>query len=253
MLSKNKIKYINSLKIKKYRSQYKQFIAEGTKIVKELIINKKDIAEIYATKDWINNNNVPEGICTVCDIKDIQKISSLKNPQEVLAVVNHKNTNLDYKKLSDQLIITLDNIQDPGNLGTIIRIADWYGIETIICSEDSVDCYNPKVVQATMGAFARVDILYTDIKNLISDMTEKFSVPVYGTFLEGENIYNCSLTKNGIIVMGNEGSGISENVESLVTQKLYIPNFPPETETSESLNISVATAITCSEFRRRFI
>jgi TrmH family RNA methyltransferase len=149
--------------------------------------------------------------------------------------------------LDGKLSLALDTVQDPGNLGTIIRIADWFGIEHVLCSKETVEVYNPKVVQATMGALARVSVHYVDLVEVLKET----SLPVYGTFLEGEDIYGEALSAEGVIVMGNEGNGVSEEVKKLVSRKLYIPNFPKGRETSESLNVAVATAITCAEFRRR--
>ena len=145
-------------------------------------------------------------------------------------------------------MLALDTVQDPGNLGTIVRIADWFGIRDIVCSETCADIYNPKTVQATMGALARVRVHYTSLADFLRQIHPS---PVYGTFLEGNDIYREELSGNGVIVMGNEGNGISEAIKPFVERKLYIPNYPPDTETSESLNVAIATAITCAEFRRR--
>ncbi len=156
---------------------------------------------------------------------------------------------LNDRELKGRLSIALDGIQDPGNLGTIIRVADWMGVRHIICSRDTVDVYNPKVVQATMGAISRVKVYYADLSDVLRKLRE--SMPVYGTFLDGDNIYATELTEEGIIVMGNEGKGVSEPVANLATKRLYIPSYPPGEQTSESLNVAVATAITLSEFRRQ--
>ena len=169
-------------------------------------------------------------------------------PQSVVALFKKPTYQLDYKSLGSQLSLMLDTVQDPGNLGTIIRIADWFGIENVICSKETVDVYNPKVVQATMGALSRVRVHYLDLEKMLQDLK---GVPVFGTFLEGDDIYEETLPPSGIIVMGNEGNGISSNVKKYVDRKLYIPNFPQSRDTSESLNVAVATAIVCSEFRRR--
>ena len=251
MLSKNKIKYINSLKIKKYRSVHNQFIAEGNKIVRELISQNYPVDQIYCTEEW--NNSVKNSLnnITICTQSELKKISTVTTPQQVIAILNIPQAEIDYDLVSTELVLMLDNIQDPGNLGTIMRIADWFGIKNIICSGESVDVYNPKVIQASMGAFTRVSVHYTDLTIALSEIKDRHEVPVYGTFLEGENIYNEPLSKNGIIIMGNEGKGISEKLEKFINRKIFIPNYPANAETSESLNISVATAITCSEFRRR--
>ena len=154
----------------------------------------------------------------------------------------------DESSLASNLVIALDRVQDPGNLGTIMRIADWFGITDIICSLDTVDVYNPKVVQATMGAISRVKVHYLDLANLIK---QNPNIPVYGTFLDGRNIYETSLTPHGIVVMGNEGQGISNEIGALIKRRLFIPSYPQERPTSESLNVGMATAITIAEFRRR--
>ena len=150
--------------------------------------------------------------------------------------------------VSQSLCLALDDIQDPGNLGTIIRVADWFGIEHIFCSQGTVDVYNPKTIQATMGALARVKLHYCDLPSFIASLGD---VPVYGTFLDGDNMYEKELTPHGLIVMGNEGNGVSAEVANLVNERLYIPNYPPQRETSESLNVAMATGIICAEFRRR--
>ena len=150
--------------------------------------------------------------------------------------------------MKHSLCLALDDIQDPGNLGTIIRLADWFGIENIFCSHGTVDVYNPKVIQATMGALARVKLHYCDLVKLITSVKD---IPIFGTFLDGNNIYGEDLSKNGLIIMGNEGNGVSKEVSKLINKKLYIPNYPTSRETSESLNVAIATAIVCAEFRRR--
>ncbi len=178
----------------------------------------------------------------------LTSISQLKTPQQVIAIFKQPIHSYKVDVLKTQLCLALDGIQDPGNLGTIIRLADWFGIEHIFCSIDTVDVYNPKVVQATMGAIARVKVHYVPLDNLI----EKGSpTAVYGTFLNGKNIYSDKLTKTGLLIMGNEGEGISKELERHVNKRLYIPNFPAERATSESLNVAVATAIACAEFRRQ--
>ena len=181
---------------------------------------------------------------------EIDRVSLLKNPQQVLAVFRQSQYQLDFTSLSGKLSLVLDSIQDPGNLGTIIRIADWFGIENIICSIETADVYNPKTIQATMGALARVKVHYTDLSIFLG---QNKILPVYGTFLTGKDIYTENLTPEGLIVMGNEGNGISETIESFISKRLYIPNYPAGQPTSESLNVAVATAIACAEFRRRQI
>lgn len=185
----------------------------------------------------------------IANLEDLQRASLLKTPQDVIAVFEQRNEATNTSVIERELCLALDDVQDPGNFGTIIRIADWFGIEHIFCSLGTADVYNPKVVQATMGALARVHVHYLSLTELIEGLKE---VPVYGTFLDGTNIYKQSLSETGLIVMGNEGNGISAEVRKLINRKLYIPNFPAGRSTSESLNVAVATAITCAEFRRRY-
>lgn len=251
-LSKNKIKYIQSLKDKKYRDEHTAFVVEGDKMVAELLQVMK-CQLLVATSDFIQANftqksNVEE-VIEVSHKSELSKVSFLKNPQQALGVFYQPDYTLSVDQLKDRLSLALDCIQDPGNLGTIIRLADWYGIENIICSTDTVDVYNPKVVQATMGALARVKVHYVDLCAFLRDMG---GVPLYGTFLDGDNMYQQELTPTGIVVMGNEGNGISTQIEALITNKLFIPSYPQDRETSESLNVAIATAIICTEFRRRF-
>ena len=183
--------------------------------------------------------------------EELQRISFQQHPQQVLALFPIPSQAGDYphKLLNEQtLTLALDGVQDPGNLGTIIRIADWFGVNTLICSEDTADAWNPKVVQATMGSLARVNIIYTSLTTLLDYLPDDF--PIYGTFLDGKDIYTEQLTSGGLIIMGNEGNGISEEVRQRVNHRLLIPNFH-QGETADSLNVAIATAITCSEFRRR--
>lgn len=238
MLSKNQIKLVRSLELKKNRKRENLFVAEGPKVVGDLLRTGYKPHTIFSTTPRADAQLVTE--------EELRHISFLQHPQEVLAVFEipaapHPSPD------GQQLSLALDGIQDPGNLGTIIRIADWFGIGTIYCSPETADAYNPKVVQATMGSIAHVSITYCNLVELLSTA----HCPVYGTLLNGDNIYQQPLTPHGIIVMGNEGNGISQAVRPLITHRLLIPNFNPATETAESLNVAIATAITCSEFRRR--
>ena len=182
--------------------------------------------------------------------EELSRASLQKTPQEVLAVFVQPSYDLNPEVIKSSLCLALDDVQDPGNLGTIIRLADWFGIEHIFCSTGTADVYNPKTVQATMEALARVKVHYCSLPQLIESLTD---IPVYGTFLNGNIIYAESLSAHGLIVMGNEGKGVSLEVEKLINNKLYIPNYPQERETSESLNVAIATAVVCSEFRRRLL
>jgi len=253
MISQNRIKQINLLKNKKNRLKYNNFVAEGRKIVGELLKSNIKIEYIVATEHWIENNkleNISFEILTAND-KELKKISSLTTTQEVLAVVEIPKTVFDKNEISENLSIVLDGIQDPGNLGTIIRLADWFGIKNVFCSPNTVDLYNSKVIQATMGAFLRVKVHYLDIENLISEYNKTSDFETFGTFMEGENIYKKNLPNKGFIVMGNEGNGISPAVSKLIDNKINIPNFSTNPEKTESLNVAIATAIVCSEFMKK--
>ena len=250
MLSKNKIKYIRSLELKKNRKEERVFVAEGHKLVGDLL-GHFPCRLLVAIPTWLEKNpkvQADEIIEVTPD--ELTRASLQKTPQEVLAVFEQPTWTYDVASVSKSLCLALDDIQDPGNLGTIIRLADWFGIEHIFCSQGTVDVYNPKTIQATMGALARVKLHYCHLPLLIASLGD---VPVYGTFLDGENMYGKTLTDHGLIVMGNEGNGIGEEVARLVNERLYIPNYPPQRETSESLNVAVATAVICAEFRRRTV
>ena len=244
MISKNQIKYVRQLEQKKFRNREGLFVAEGTKVVGDLLKRYQPHA-IFATPAWIAENS-QSSITSVTD-DELRRLSFQQHPQQVLALFPIPEP-ADLSPLTSHLSLLLDGVQDPGNLGTIIRIADWFGISNIICSEDTVDAYNPKVVQATMGSIARVNIIYTNLLELLDGLPADF--PVYGTLLDGENIYTQELTPHGLIIMGNEGNGISDAVRQRVNRRLLIPDFH-NGDTADSLNVAIATAITCSEFRRR--
>ena len=246
MISKNQIKYIRQLELKKFRKRENCFVAEGPKVVGDLM-RKYQPKAIFATAEWQPMHSYDRSVLTTITDEELRRISFLQTPQQVLAIFPTPNAQHP-SPITQHLSLALDGIQDPGNLGTIIRIADWFGIDTIYCSEDTADAYNPKVVQATMGSLAHVHILYTDLLQLFQSLPPSY--PIYGTLLDGEDIYNQPLSQEGIIVMGNEGNGISEAVRQKVTHRLLIPNFH-QGDSAESLNVAIATAITCSEFRRR--
>ncbi|NDW18582.1 RNA methyltransferase [Dysgonomonas sp. 216] len=248
-LTKNRIKHIQSLKDKKHRIEHKTFVAEGDKMVAELI-GKIKCQLLLVTDDFIlgkDLSSVEEVI--VVDNSDLAKASFLKTPQNVLGVFYQPENEINPEELKSTLSMALDGVQDPGNMGTIVRLCDWYGIENIFCSKDCADIYNPKTVQATMGAISRVKIHYLDLEYFLSEYAT--DIPVYGTLLDGNNMYTESLSENGIIIMGNEGNGIRPEIQRMITHKLFIPNYPATRETSESLNVAIATAIICAEFRRR--
>lgn len=247
-LSKNKIKYIQSLKQKKYREEYNTFVAEGSKLISDLISHLP--CQLLVVTEGLRNNiptdKAEETI--IASRADMRRASHLATPPDALAIFYQPKHNLSAIDFTKKLSLVLDEVQDPGNLGTIIRIANWFGIENIICSHNTVDLYNTKTVQATMGALAGVNVHYTNILNLLTTYAH---LPIYGTFLEGKNIYTQTLQPHGFIVMGNEGRGISPEIENLITNRLYIPNFSTQHSTTESLNVAVATAVVCAEFRRR--
>ena len=236
MITKAQQKLIRSLEQKKYREREGLFVAEGPKVVGDLLEAGFEAVMTFRTPDDITE-------------EELQRISFLQHPQGVLSVVKKPLQSSAFQLQPSKLILALDGVQDPGNLGTIIRIADWFGIDEIVCSKDTADCWAPKVVQATMGSIARAHILYKDLAELLEE-AERKDIPVYGTLLDGRNIYEEELTEGGIIIMGNEGNGISPALRTRIKRKLFIPDFH-QGRTVDSLNVAIATAITCSEFRRR--
>jgi TrmH family RNA methyltransferase len=250
MLSKNKIKFIKSLDKKKYRTESACFLAEGNKLVAD-ILPFFDCELLLAKSSWLaTQGDIKAKELLAAEEGEIEKVSLLKTPQEVIAVFRQPDYPFRQADLNTGLTLVLDGIQDPGNFGTIIRLADWFGIRQVVCSPDTVDVYNPKTIQATMGALAHVKIFYTSLPELIDCMN---GIPVYGAFLDGENMYEQKLSPTGLIVMGNEGKGISPKLKSRINHRLYIPNYPPDSESTESLNVAVATAVVCAEFRRQEI
>ncbi len=254
MLSNNKIKFIKSLDNKKSRDESGQFIIEGDKVVREFINAGWNINLLVAKTKW--TETLPEQ--TLQNIKEIiyveynelKKISSLRTPHNVLAIVNKPEFLINWNKILNNLTLVLETIQDPGNLGTIIRTAAWFGISNIICSPDSVDVFNQKVIQASMGAILRVEVFYNNLFDFMNRISES-NFPVYGASLNGIPVYDCDLSANGIILLGNESAGISPSLEKYITQKIKIPCFSETTEGIDSLNVSMAAAIICSEFRRK--
>ena len=249
MITKARIKLIKSLEQRKKRNIHQLFVAEGPKLVEELLATMQP-SYIAATQEWWDKNkSLIKSACEADTItpEELQKTSLLQTPQQVIALFPIPQHKFCHEVAQHELCLALDGVQDPGNMGTILRIADWFGIHNVICSEDTVDVYNPKAVQATMGALARVKVHYTNLNELF----RQGNTPIYGTLLDGKNIYEQELGQNGYIVMGNEGKGLSPAIRELVTQKLYIPNYPIGAKTTESLNVAIATSIVCSEFRRR--
>lgn len=255
MVTKKQLQFVNSLKQKKYREEYQLFIAEGAKIVPELLNSEIEVKQIFATKEFIESTAINKEVeCLEVKYNELERISALTTPNEALAICKIPTVFFDKSSLKDNITLVLDDIKDPGNLGTIIRIADWFGIETILCSNESADAYNPKVVQATMGSIARVKLHYIDIGALLKDIDISDQFPVYGALLEGEDIYKERLADRGFIVIGNESRGISDSIKPFISKKLTIPSFSHYKSgkgEAESLNAAIATAIICSEFRRK--
>ncbi len=252
MISKRKHKELSALQLKKFRTENKQFLVEGEKIIEELLLSGWEIDTIIATKRWINLHRNAESKCSElieATEDELKKISSLKTPNQVVAAVKFAKSTFTLKDLEGKLAIMLDEIQDPGNLGTIIRLCDWFGIKNIICSNSTVDIYNPKVVQASMGSIFRVNIEYAELTEWLETYQNAFGYPVFGAFLEGKNIYRENLPAKGLIIFGNESKGISEVVSQYISEKITIPRIAGTG--AESLNVSLAAAIICSEFRRR--
>lgn len=240
MVSKNQIKLITSLQQKKYRIANQMFFAEGIKVIQELLLSNFELVHLYTTQN--DFEKVSNDKKTVIEEGDLKKITSLATPNTCLAVFKIAD-----KKpiINTGLIVALDSIRDPGNMGTILRLCDWFGVQQVVCSKETVDLYNPKVVQATMGSITRVNVSYLDL----SDYIRSANMPVFGTFMDGDNIYKSTLPQNGIIVMGNEANGISAAIEKDINHRLSIPRFGIVQKT-ESLNVATATGIILSEFKR---
>ena len=240
MLSKNQIKLITSLQQKKQRFVNQLFFAEGIKVIQELVESNFELVHLYTTQN--DFEEVSQDKKTIISENELKKISALATQNSCLGVFRIQ---ADKKIIESGLILALDSIRDPGNLGTILRLCDWFGIDQIVCSKDAVDIYNPKVVQATMGSIARVNVNYIDLENFIGQT----QLPVFGTFMQGNIIYKTDLPQEGIIVMGNEANGISPELEKVIKNRLTIPRFGSLQKT-KSLNVATATAIVLSEFRR---
>lgn len=251
-LSKNKTKLITALAHKKYRDELGLFAAEGTKLVLDLVSAGLHCHLLAATPEWLAAHPAPpaDEVAEATE-EELRRASSQKSPQGVLAVLRKPAGTPDPNAPARDLCLALDDVQDPGNLGTIVRVADWLGIRHVYCSPHTADVYSPKAVQATMGALARVRLHYTDLPALLARCREA-GLPVYGTFMDGDSLYAADgLETRGMIVMGNEGNGISPEVGRLVSHRLAIPPYPPGEPTCESLNVGVAAAIVCAEMRRR--
>lgn len=247
-LSKNKIKYIRSLKDKKNRNLHNTFVAEGTKLVNDLLLSCQcqllaALPEVITTLPY---NNVEEVI--EASEQELAKATHLQTAPQALAVFYQPPHLNSQPQLRGTLSLALDGVQDPGNVGTILRIADWFGIEQVLCSSDTADLFNPKTVQATMGAIARIKGFQCNLTSMLGDHVD---LPIFGTFLEGNDLYQDALSSEGVIVLGSEGKGISNELEKVINRRLFIPSYPKGRSTSESLNVAAAAAVVCAEFRRR--
>jgi len=243
MVTKNQKKLIRSLKLKKNRKKHGFFIAEGIKVVNEFLETDLVLEELYVLNSDVNLfNSVNDNKLIGVSSSELEQISFLTTSQKALALFKIPNN---LKIINEGLQVVLDDVQDPGNLGTIIRLCDWFGVTNLICSKTTVDCYNPKVVQATMGSLTRVNVIYTDLVEYLKESKD----PIFGTYMDGDNIYQSELPSSGIIVMGNEANGISKEITSLINNKLTIPRFG-ENQKTESLNVATATSILLSEFKR---
>ena len=239
MVVKSQIKFIKNLQQKKYRTQNSLFVVEGIKTVRELLNSTLKVYKIYVTDNTVLG--LDGDFVELISETDLKKMSGLSTPNKVLGVFHFPvPEQIDFS----DWVIALDDVRDPGNMGTIIRLCDWFGITNLICSPNSVDCYNPKVLQATMGSISRVNIVYEDLQRIFGQIDN----PVYGAFMDGTVVYKEQFPKKGVLVMGNEANGVSEAIENLVDKKISIPQFGPKT--AESLNVATATAILLNEIRR---
>ncbi len=245
MITKAEIRQVRALADKRGRTETGLFVAEGEKLVGELRASHLRVERIYALEGSFSGREV-----TPVSPKEMERLSLLKTPTKALALVGIPRYALRPDRLAGRLVLALDDVGNPGNMGTIIRLADWFGIEDVVCSAASADCFNPKVVQATMGAILRVKVHYTDLPHFLSGAAAA-GMPVYGTFLEGTPLGEAPLTPDGILLMGNEGHGISDACAAYVSRKLFIPPYPPGRRGSESLNVAMAAGIVCHEFRSR--
>lgn len=245
-MTKAEIQFVRSLADKRTRDSEHLFVAEGYKLVDEIRQSKLRIRTIYTTRNDVVGHNV-----VLVDKREMERISQLNTASDILAVVEQPRYTLSLNELKSKLSLALDGVQNPGNMGTIVRLADWFGIDHIICSRECADLYNPKVVQATMGALLRVKVHYVDNLSSLLGEAKRAGMAIYGTLLDGNNIYHETLSEEGIIVMGNEGRGLSDECRNTLTHKLLIPPYPADAHTSESLNVAMATGIILSEFRRK--
>ncbi len=252
MINKNKIKRVRSLSQKKYRNRENLFIGEGNKLTREFLTSGWGVRTLICTESFYQSVKeiLPQSLEYLpADQDEIRQYSLLKSPQQAMVLCEIPKRDFSFEQVTSGLTLCLDGIQDPGNLGTILRIADWFGITVICASPDTADVFNPKAVQASMGSILRVKVFYTGLEALIKHAVQE-KIPTFGAFLSGTNMYTTKFPETALVVLGNEGSGISPNLESLIGNRLFIPPDPNRRNTSESLNVAAATAIICSEFRR---
>lgn len=253
MVSKNTIKLIKSLALKKNRLKQNLFLVEGDKNVSEVLDSAFCVENLLATSKFLDDNKAlikKAKLVTEATQQEIELTSLLKNPQNSIAICKLPKSKEIPNNFKTDFCIYLDDIQDPGNLGTIIRICDWFGMNQLFCSPKTADLFNPKVIQASMGSFCRIEVFYTPFET-VAKLAKNENFPILGAFLEGENLYKQKLPKKAIVVVGNEGNGISKEVKNKIEQKIKIPEFSQNATSAESLNVSVATAIICSEFKRQ--
>lgn len=255
MLSRQQIKFINSLYQKKFRKEHQCFIAEGSKLVEELLQSRFNCTGVFATGTWIAKNqkllNLKQVECLEVNESELQRISSLTTPNQALATFSIAQKTFEPGTAQHEVVLMLDDLNDPGNLGTILRTADWFGINHVICSPESVDLYNPKTIQATMGSVARVNVYYLDLVEVLKN--KHASVPVYGAVLHGKPLTDCITNRNGYLLIGNEAHGISPRLQTHITHPVRIPSYAeggPGIYRPESLNAAIAAAILCWEFRK---
>ena len=245
-MTKAEIQFVRSLADKRTRDAEHLFVAEGFKLVDEIRNSELRIRNIYTPRDDISGRDVVR-----IEKREMERISQLNTASDILAVVEQPRYKLALDSLKGELTLALDGVQNPGNMGTIIRLADWFGVKRVICSRECADLYNPKVVQATMGGLLRVKVHYIDNLSALLSKARTEGLAIYGTLLDGNNIYHEKLSTEGIIVMGNEGRGLSEECRNTMSHKLFIPPYPADAPTSESLNVAMATGIILAEFRRK--
>lgn len=252
-ISQKQVSFVRSLQQKKFREEERLFVAEGVKVVKELLQSSFTVRSIIATSEFLSSSErwVANGRFEILEAKEkeLERMSSLSTPQEVMAVAEIPNVPLDVQMLTGGMTVFLDDVRDPGNLGTILRIAHWFGVRQVVCSLNSVDAYNPKVVQASMGSLFHVPVHYIGLEGLLSQLKSETTLPVYAAVMDGEDIYNSKLSREGVIIFGNESTGIRSSLVGMSSKKISIPSFEQVTgNRPESLNVAVSAAVMLAEF-----